>query len=53
MESKDQKKKIFVSGIPKINLIPKKEYESFISIIEFEIREYYKKLQNETKKVPP
>lgn len=53
MKNKNQKKKIFVSAIPKLDLIPKKEYEGFISLIEFEIREYYKKLQITTKEVPP
>ena len=43
-----QTKKIKLNGLIKVSLIPKKEYDNFIALLELEIREFYK--QNE---VPP
>ena len=43
-----QTKKIKLNGLIKVSLIPKKEYDNFIALLELEIREFYK--QN---RVPP
>lgn len=47
------KRKIKINGIPKLSSIPKKDFDSFIALLELEIREYYSKQQTSTKKVPP
>lgn len=47
-----QAKKIKANGLIKVSLIPKKDYDNFIALLELEIRNYYndKKVRLE---VPP
>ena len=37
-----QKRKIRANGLIKASLIPKKDYDNFIALLELEIRNYYK-----------
>ena len=37
-----QKRKIRAHGLIKASLIPKKDYDNFIALLELEIRNYYK-----------
>ena len=48
-----KKRQIKISGIPNLDLIPRKEYESLIALLELEIRDYYGKQQNSTGNIPP
>ena len=37
-----QARKIRANGLIKVSLIPKKDYDNFIALLELEIRNYYK-----------
>lgn len=40
-------------GIPKISMLSKEDYKQFITLLEFQVREYYKNIPEKEIKKPP
>ncbi len=44
IEENETELRLFINGIPDFTLIPKEKYDSFITALELEISDYYKKI---------
>lgn len=41
-DNKNKNKNYKINGLPRLSSIPKKDYDQFIALLEFQIRDFYK-----------